>query len=87
MTSMHTPIPTLVPNPIDNRLLALRLLGRLGVMTTTQLALLAFPGKHPATVRRNLRQLEQQGLIWRSTSPAIPQASSHHSASPTFGAY
>lgn len=65
---MHT-VPKILPLYNKNQINALRLLGRLGVMNTTQLARLAFQQRHITNARRSLNELLEDGLIGRGRAP------------------
>jgi hypothetical protein len=66
---MSTIPPIHVYSPIapmgDREIEVLRVLGRLGLMTTSDIALLAFPGIPRRTQQYTLKSLADRGLVWR----------------------
>lgn len=66
---MTTSPPILVHSPLapmgDREIDVLRILGRLGMVTTGDLAILVFPGIPERTQRRIVKYLADRGLVWR----------------------
>lgn len=66
---MTTLPPIHVYSPIapmgDREIEVLRFLGRLGLMTTSDIAMLAFPGIPKRTQQYTLKNLADRGLVWR----------------------
>jgi hypothetical protein len=75
-------VETLLSMADERETAILRALGRLEMMTSTQIKGLIFPDTSHESMRRRLLRLEKQGLIWMTTTsmPTMPNANgrSHH---------